>query len=176
MPDYLVCYSGTYNEAYIESRWFITKMVRLRKDKYTCYLKRDSVSDNYSAFRNATAFIDKGYVDIGNDLFLNQEPITANQIKIKESLITDIVDTGNSSKVNSTIPWVVGYVANKWDTNQGPENEISIKVPGSTFDWNGWDNFPLKNFIRNEGTVNLVYLNDITAKLRLGTGFLGGDG
>ena len=137
MPDYLVCYSGTYNEAYIESRWFITKMVRLRKDKYTCYLKRDTVSDNYSSFRNATAFIDKGYVDINNDLFLNQEPITANQIKIKESIITDIVDTGNSSKFNSTIPWVVGYVANKWDTNQGNESEIEVKVPGSTFDWNG---------------------------------------
>lgn len=176
MPDYLVCYSGTYNEARIQSRWFITKMVRLRKDRYTCYLKRDTVSDNYSSFKNATAFIDKGYVDIGNDLFLNKEPITANQIKIRESLITDVEDTGNSSKFNSTIPWVVGYVANKWDTNQGPENEIEIKVPGSTFDWNGWDNFPLKNFIRNEGTVNLVYLNDITAKLRLGTGFLGGDG
>ena len=176
MPDYLVCYSGEYNEAYIESRWFITKMVRTRKSQYTCYLKRDTVSDNYSSFRNATAFIDKGYVDISNDLFLNQEPITANQIKIKESLITDIVDTGNSSKVNSTIPWIVGYVANKWDTNQGNEAEIEVKVPGSTFDWNGWNNFPLKNFISKEGTVNLVYLNDITAKLRLGTGFLGGDG
>ena len=135
MPDYLVCYSGEYfNEPYIESRWFITKMVRLRKDKYTCYLKRDTVSDNYSSFRNATAFISKGYVDISNDLFLNKEPITANQIKIKESLITDIVDTGNSSKVNSTIPWIVGYVANKWDTNQGNETEVEIKVPGSTFD------------------------------------------
>ena len=172
IPDYLVCYSGTYNEAYIESRWFITKMVRLRKGRYTCYLKRDTVSDNYSSFINATAFIDKGYVDISNDLFLNKEPITANQIKIKESLITDIVDTGNSSKINSTIPWVVGYVANKWDTNQGSENEIEIKVPGSTFDWNGWNNFPLKNFINKEGTVNLVYLNDIIAKLRLGTGFI----
>lgn len=151
-------------------------MVRLRKDRYTCYLKRDTVSDNYSSFRKATAFIDKGYVDIGNDLFLNKEPITANQIKFRESLIKDIEDTGNSSKINSTIPWVVGYVANKWDINQGSENEIEIKVPGATFDWNGWNNFPLKDFINKEGTVNLVYLNDITAKLRLGTGFLGGDG
>lgn len=176
IPDYLVCYRGTYNEAYVESRWFITKMVRLRKDRYTCYLKRDTVSDNYSSFRKATAFIDKGYVDIGNDLFLNKEPITANQIKFRESLIKDIEDTGNSSKINSTIPWVVGYVANKWDINQGSENEIEIKVPGATFDWNGWNNFPLKDFINKEGTVNLVYLNDITAKLRLGTGFLGGDG
>ena len=175
-PDYLVCYEGEWNDAYIDSRWFITKIVRTRKGQHIFYLKRDTVSDNYSSFRNATAFIDKGYVDISNDLFLNKEPITANQIKIKESLITDIVDTGNSSKVNSTIPWIVGYVANKWDTNQGSESEVDIKVPGSTFDWNGWNNFPLKNFINKEGTVNLVYLNDITAKLRLGTGFLGGDG
>lgn len=175
-PDYLVCYEGDWNNAYINSRWFINKIVRTRKGQHIFYLKRDTIADNYSSFRNATAFIDKGYVDISNDLFLNKEPISANQIKIKESLISDIEDTGNSSKINSSIPWVVGYVANKWDTNQGSESEIEIKVPGSTFDWNGWNNFPLKNFINKEGTVNLVYLNDIIAKLRLGTGFLGGDG
>lgn len=160
-PDYLICHEGVISDNNLKHRWFITKTVRTRKGQLTCYLKRDTVADNLYSFLNSTAFIDKGFVGPGNALFLNKDGINANQIKTAEYMIGD-------TEQNIYLPWVVGYCANNWD-GTGGYDRVEIKVPGSTFKWDGWDNFPLKDYIREEGTIYLASANDVNAVFRLGT-------
>ena len=128
------------------------------------YLKRDTVAENIKSISESIAYIDKGYVAPENKLFLNKDGISANQIKFQEHLIGD-------KELNIYLPWIVGYVANSWDASEGAQgfSNIEIKVPGSTFTWDGWANFPLKDYIRSAGTVSIVSANDINACFRLGT-------
>ena len=116
--DYLVCYTTTTEnnvttEA-IDSRWFITEVVRTRAGQYEISLKRDSIADNLSSLYQAPAFIKKGTVSDENPLIVNSEGVSVNQIKNDEILLKD--NTGSA--------WIVGYMA-----KNAPSTAISTQIP-----------------------------------------------
>lgn len=84
----------------VTSRWFIIESVRTRQGQYNLTLKRDVIADNYQSVLNADCFIQKATVDDESPLIYNQEPITTNQIKTKETPLID----------ESKMAWIVGFV------------------------------------------------------------------
>lgn len=102
MPDYLVCYTGTFWEPTLEHRWFVTDSEKTRKGQYKFTLHRDIIVDNYNEVINADTFIEKATVDEHNPLIFNNENMTYNQIKTGEEYITDKTNT----------QWIVGYLVN----------------------------------------------------------------
>lgn len=99
--DYLVYTDIAGN---IISRWFVIESVRLSQNNYELSLKRDTIADNYEAIMNSTAFIEKATIPSTNPFILNQEPISVNQIKVKEQQLYD--ETGCA--------WLVGYIDRKY--------------------------------------------------------------
>ena len=91
--DYLVCYTTTtvnnVTTETIESRWFITEVVRTRAGQYQISLKRDSIADNFDNLLNAPAYIEKGTVRDDNPLILNDEGVVVNQKKEDEFVLKD---------------------------------------------------------------------------------------
>ena len=84
----------------VTSRWFIIESTRIRQGQYNLTLKRDVIADNYNEVLNSDCFIQKATVDDDSALIYNQEPITTNQIKTKETLLID----------ESKMAWLVGFV------------------------------------------------------------------
>lgn len=84
----------------VTSRWFIIESKRTRQGQYDITLKRDVIADNYQSVLNSDCFIQKATVDDESPLIYNQEPITVNQIKTKETPLID----------ESKMAWIVGFV------------------------------------------------------------------
>lgn len=84
----------------VTSRWFIIESTRTRQGQYNLTLKRDVIADNYNEVLNSDCFIQKATVDDDSTLIYNQEPITTNQIKTKETPLID----------ESKMAWLVGFV------------------------------------------------------------------
>lgn len=84
----------------VTSRWFIIESTRTRQGQYNLTLKRDVIADNYNEVLNADCFIQKATVDDESALIYNQEQITTNQIKTKETPLID----------ESKMAWLVGFV------------------------------------------------------------------
>lgn len=84
----------------VTSRWFIIESTRIRQGQYNLTLKRDVIADNYNEVLNSDCFIQKATVDDDSTLIYNQEPITTNQIKTKETPLID----------ESKMAWLVGFV------------------------------------------------------------------
>lgn len=90
----------TEDELNVTSRWFIIESTRTRQGQYSLTLKRDVIADNYNEVLNADCFIQKATVDDDSALIYNQEQITTNQIKTKETPLID----------ESKMAWLVGFV------------------------------------------------------------------
>ena len=85
----------------IVSRWFIIDTVRTRGGQYQLTLRRDVITDYWNIIKQSPALIEKCNLDYDNPLIFNNEDMTVNQIKTKETLLKD----------KSGCPWLVAYIA-----------------------------------------------------------------
>ena len=115
-PDYMV----VFNEASeLVSRWFIIECDRIRGGQYRLTLHRDTVADYYEDITSAPCFIEKATLNYDDPLIFNEEDMSFNQIKTKETLLKD----------RTGCPWIVGY----YDKDQGLEGSV---------DYNEFDTVP----------------------------------
>lgn len=98
MPDYLIVADEYGN---IISRWYIIESRRTRGGQFEIELYRDVIAEWYVDIVNAPCFIEKATVGMYDTAIFNNEDMTFNQIKTKETLIKDKAGCG----------WYVGYVA-----------------------------------------------------------------
>lgn len=116
VPNYLVAddENGTL------SGWFIIDADYVRMGQYHLTLRRDLINDLWDDLQKSPIFIEKATLSKDNPLFFNNENMTYNQIKTKETLLKD----------KTKIPWIIGYV--KKDTKGG---KISIPLKEKTLDY-----------------------------------------
>ena len=98
IPDYLLVVDNTNT---IVSRWFVIEAARTRAMQLQLTLKRDVIADNIEEFKQATAFIKRGYVSNSNPLIFNSEGSNYNQIKTGEVLLDNNIES----------PWLVLYLS-----------------------------------------------------------------
>lgn len=108
----------------IESRWFITEVVRTRGGQYHISLKRDSIADNFESLLSCPAFIKKGMISDDNPLIVNDEGVRVNQIKTSETLLKD----------GSNSAWIVGYLSKDFVDKSDPTDPISVQVPDGDYE------------------------------------------
>lgn len=144
-PDYLLLLDA--NE--IVSRWFVIEWVRIRKGQYRATLRRDVIADNYYGVIEAPCYVEKATITPNDIAIYNQEEISFNQIKTKETLLKD----------KSKNAWIVGYYAE----NTG-EKTISV---GST-SYNIWGTFAnVSDFLTAAGgEVQNVLDNVVSSYMR----------
>lgn len=109
------------SSAKIESRWFIIESVRVRAGQYRLQLHRDLVCDYYDSVIDLPCFIEKATLPDSDDAIFNSEDMTFDQIKTKETLLTD--ETGGA--------WVVGYIpqdAFSTDTDVKTESGLPVEA------------------------------------------------
>lgn len=94
----------------IASRWYVIGSVRLAGGQWRFTLRRDLIADFYDDILYAPATIHRGKLRDTDPFILNDEGISFNQIKQKETLLKD----------ETQVPWIVGYVAQPQD---GEESE-----------------------------------------------------
>ena len=95
--NYLICeIDGT-----IKSRWYILKSTKLRTNQYQLQLKRDTLADYYSNYKDLDFSINRAMpLDTSDVNIFNPESIKLNTIKSEEWEIKD----------ETQIPWLVGYI------------------------------------------------------------------
>lgn len=147
--DYVVVEDATTQE--ISSRWFIVNAERQRGGQYILTLHRDLIADFYDSVVNATTYIERAMVNIGNPLIYNPENLSFNEIKRNEYLLRD--STG--------CPWIVGYLAQNAFKDK---DAITINTTDT-----GLDAPPLVNYTYQEarefGERGLFVVNDITYRV-----------
>lgn len=85
----------------IVSRWWVTESVLIRNGQARLSLLRDVIADYKETILKAPSFITKGYVRSVHDTAIyNNEDMSFNQIKTRETPIKDFSNTG----------WYVGYL------------------------------------------------------------------
>ena len=115
MPDYLLVVDDTTTD--IHSRWFVTESVRTRGNQYKLSLRRDLIADNFDAFQESVALIQKGKPLSTEDVSIyNREDFNGNEIKTLESKLKD----------SSATAWIVGYYTNT--------NDVTVTIPVSSYD------------------------------------------
>lgn len=111
-PNYVVAWWVNDDlEQVIDSRWFIMDYHRTRAGQWIVNLRRDVIAEEWDNIKNEPCFIDRGWVDYFDPLIFNDEGISFNQIKYKETALKDKTDC----------PWIVAYVA-KYDGEGNPVN------------------------------------------------------
>lgn len=88
-PNYLFACGNESSDTNPISSWFIMEFTKIRGRQYRARLKRDVVNDYYENIMEAPSYIEKGILPIDNDLIFNNEGLTVNQIKKKETLLKD---------------------------------------------------------------------------------------
>lgn len=111
VPDYLIAED---TETGLYTKWYIVEQVRTLKGQYKMNLVRDVLSDFYEETKEATTFINKGFVTSENPLIFNKEGIAVNQIKKQEILLKD----------STRAAWIVGYLA----PNLAAEGDVTVNV------------------------------------------------
>lgn len=105
-PDYVLVFNnstfaGTGTET-IQSRWFIVDFTRLRQKQYQLTLRRDIISDDFSALGNSVFSITRCMLNPENDLIFNKEQFSYSQVKQGDYSLYD----------NTRCAWIVGYLTN----------------------------------------------------------------
>lgn len=136
-PSYCIVADDMGN---IVSRWWITNYSRIRKGQVNLSLLRDVIADFYDDVMTAPSFVRKGFVSSINDpAIFNNEEMTFNQIKTKETPIKD----------GSQSAWYVGYMTKSRTApiaGSIPKNEGTVIQ-----DYTTWDAYPYSQY---EGTSN----------------------
>lgn len=94
-------------------RWFVKKVVFIRRGQKTFKLRRDVIYDNLEELMLSPVYVQKGWLKNNDPLIFNSEGMSFNEIKKDEILLKD--DTGGS--------YIVGYIA-----KNAAAEEISIQV------------------------------------------------
>lgn len=138
-PDYVLVVENDE----IVSRWFVVETRRTTMGQLELTLHRDLVVDFYNETIQAPCFIEKATIrdPETNDLIFNNEQMSYNQIKTKETLLTD----------QSEIPWICVYAARysgdagdanrevtEFDLKVIKDNVTIAKVFNSQTDFNNW--------------------------------------
>ena len=111
--DYVVVYDENDE---VSSRWWVTESVVTRNGQVRLELLRDVIADWYDQVMSAATFIRKGYPQSVNDpAIFNNETMTFNQIKQKETFIKDETKCG----------WYVGYLSKDLKGDNA-----KIQIPG----------------------------------------------
>ena len=84
--DYVVEYD---EDEIVLSRWFIIESMNIRNGQYKLTLRRDLLADFYQDIISSPAYIEKGYPKINDVAIYNQEQISFNEIKKRETKLTD---------------------------------------------------------------------------------------
>lgn len=107
----------------IESRWFVVNSTRTCDGQYVVSLHRDLIVDYFEEVKNAPTYIERAMLPIENNLIFNSENMSFNQIKKREVLLKDALET----------PWIVGYLAPNVFTGISPdENPRPIELRATT--------------------------------------------
>lgn len=127
--DYLVVMDSVAPDYTILSRWFIMEENRTRDGQFEFVLRRDVIADNLDEVKDATTYVEKGYVQPEDPMIFNNEGLQFNQIKQKETLLKD--ETG--------CPWLIMYLAknaSQADTSidYSPANNDYIEISASSLD------------------------------------------
>lgn len=156
-PDYLIVCDEEDN---IVSRWFITEAVRTRSLQYKISLLRDVIVDWYDDIANAPCYIEKATLGVNNPLIFNNEEMTFNQIKTKETLITD----------RSKMPWYAIYVRNDYsDTIELADVEsVTPNITVSSLSQYQYNDYVNTNYIAPPDTTKLEILISEPRALDLG--------
>ena len=117
---------------------------RKLKGQYHVIFRRDLLADYKDEIYNADAFIEKAILTENNPLIFNDEAMTVNQIKTKETLLKD--ETG--------CPWIVGYYSTNADDTTGTIMEVNLQeqihydenIPGTFADW-GYSRYTSEDMI-----------------------------
>ena len=101
-PDYAILVEVVSGGEYlIKSRWFVIHSEYSRLGQHEITLRRDIIADSYDKLLEAPLFVEKAKIaNIDDPAIFNNEGMTFNQIKQRETLLKD--KTG--------IPWIVGYI------------------------------------------------------------------
>lgn len=98
IPDYAILCDGVVRL----QAWFVLEAKRLQAQQYRLTLHRDVLAEEYSAImNNEESYIERGWCDVSDPAIYNSEPMTFNQIKTSQTLLSDRTGT----------PWIVGYLA-----------------------------------------------------------------
>ena len=100
----------------IISRWYIKDATRNLSGQFTLTLRRDVVAESFASFdfvNKAPIYVEKGELQDGDPLIVNDEGMLFNQIKKSEKLLKDRSGWG----------YIVGYMANSASL---PEKTINI--------------------------------------------------
>ena len=98
MPDYAIIAD---NDGIVRSRWYIEQTRYTRSGQWEVTFRRDVLADFNTEILSATVLIEKATVSDNDPAIYNQEPITFNSIKKKETILRD----------SSGISWLVGYIS-----------------------------------------------------------------
>ena len=107
------------------TRWFITKAVKTRKLQYSLSLRRDLISDNWKALKNAIIKVNRGYTNISSPYFFNKEAIDVNTIPQSQTYLKD----------DSGVSWLVAYLP-KIASDVGVEK--TLNSDGKTYTTTHW--------------------------------------
>lgn len=116
-PDYLL----VTEDNKIVSRWFVVSTSRLREGQLRLTLHRDLVADFYDNLldENTKIFVEKAILPADNNLIFNNEAMSFNQIKTKETLIKDA----------SGCPWLCVFAAR--DNADGTTKDYQVNLGAS---------------------------------------------
>ena len=126
--DYLIVCDGDE----IVSRWFILDTDRTRIGQYRVSLQRDCVVDNFEIIANTPAFINKATLAEDDPLVLTKEPVSVNEIKTSETILTDETECA----------WIVGYLDRKFPETTGTVTQ-EVKFKSEIID--DYDSFDYSN-------------------------------
>lgn len=153
-PSYLIV---TDELGDILHRWWVIESKMNRGGQATLQLLRDVIADNYDLTLNAISFIEKGYIDTVNDnAIFNDEDMSFNQIKTRETPITDA----------SKCPWYIGYLSKDLDSKV-------INVPEEDYagaeEYNNLEDYPYYQYGPTNpyiGDYNLFNFNFLCHNIR----------
>lgn len=111
IPDYAV----VEEDGVIIQRWFVIEATRSRASQYRLKLHRDVIADNFDKIMaNSDNYVLRGWCDVSNNAIYNNEPMTFNQIKVRQSPIYD----------KSLCPWIVMYFTPSKAEGNFPSDEV----------------------------------------------------
>lgn len=111
IPDYAV----VEEDGVIIQRWFVIEATRSRASQYRLKLHRDVIADNFDKIMaNSDNYVLRGWCDVSNNAIYNNEPMTFNQIKVRQSPIYD----------KSLCPWIVMYFTPSKAEGNFPAGEV----------------------------------------------------
>ena len=146
--NYLICEI----DGAIKSRWYILKSTKLRTNQYQLSLKRDTLADYYSNYKDLDVSINRCYIEDINDVnIFNPESISVNKIKTEEYEIKD----------ETQIPWIVGYIPRDFASTE--TKRVSIQTGYTATEgyqsFNSWGEYPLYSDLGKKQLIGELNLN-----------------